>query len=80
MLDKIFYVANNLYTFKITTVHFIACLKKMYMIHSFHCWGNLPYTKVSQNIVLHPAWINLLEFDQYLAMWRTWTLQLKIQF
>lgn len=79
MLDKIFYVANNLYTFKITTAHFTTCLTNRYMIQSFHWWGNLPYTRVSQNIVPHPAWISCTGIWSISGNVRNMNLQLKIQ-
>jgi hypothetical protein len=71
MLDKIFYVANNLYTFKITTVHFITCLKNRYMIHSC-CEAIFPTPEYLGTLCCILFESIALEFDQYPAMWRTW--------
>jgi hypothetical protein len=67
MLDKIFYVANNLHTFKISTVHFITCLKSGYMTHSC-CEANITTPEYVGKLCCILLESIVLEFDQYPAM------------
>lgn len=68
MLDKILYVANNLYTFKIITVQFITCLKNRYWSTPSTVEAILPTPEYLGTLCCILLESIALEFDQYLSM------------